>query len=124
MEFSDLTPPHRDDVRLHELFREIAPLPDDGFSARVLAALPAPRSSRTPMLRAVAILIGAAAGLASSWQPLVALASHPPELELVRHSLAQLGGSLSDPHLLLGMALVATSMLYAFMTSARDRLSR
>lgn len=106
------------------MFREVAPpLPDDGFSVRVLAALPAPSSSRTPVLRASAILAGAMAGLAFAWRPIAALWSSPPEVEPLRRLLAQLSGPLSDPHLLLAIALAAASLLYAFMDS-RHRLNR
>lgn len=123
MESSDLTPPLPDDERLHAVFREVAPpLPDDGFSVRVLAALPAPRSSRTPIWRTVAILIGAAVGFVFAWQPIAAWASHPPDVESFRRSVAQLGASLTDPHLWLGVALALGSLLYAFMSSARNRL--
>jgi hypothetical protein len=66
MEPANLTPAPGDDDRLDTLLRRSteAPLPDNGFSARVLAALPPrPREDRD-WLRAILCLLAAAAGLA------------------------------------------------------------
>jgi len=70
MESSDLNPHPRDDVRLEAWLRTGAgqpPLPDDGFSARVMAALPsaapAPAPARVSQRRIfVLCAVGAAIG--------------------------------------------------------------
>jgi len=68
MESANLTPlpPDRDPVDAWlSVKAPIAPLPDDGFSVRVLAALPPPNALlwRRPVL----CLAGALAGLAFAW---------------------------------------------------------
>ncbi len=61
----DASPPLEEDAWLERLLREDAArqphLEDAGFSARVLAALPAPRKSPTPWLMPAAAVLGSAA---------------------------------------------------------------
>lgn len=64
MEPNDLNSPLNDDSRLEMLLRQPAPaLPDNGFSTRVLAALPARIPARRPGLRLMFCGAGAVIGL-------------------------------------------------------------
>ena len=65
MEPANLNSPP-DDARLEAWLREDAgaPLPDDGFSARVVAALPPRPRATSVWLQALPIAVGAAAGVA------------------------------------------------------------
>ena len=70
MESPDLNPrpaPPDDAALTAFLARAQPPLPDDGFSARVVAALPAPRRAPLPV-RPLLTAVAALAGAALSWR--------------------------------------------------------
>lgn len=115
MEPANLTPtPDRDDARLAALLGEPArALPDDGFSARVLAALPPP--TRVPTRRSRVSWCVAAAGLGT----FVALAGAAPWADLreswspVLSALAPVSASFSDPDVLAALVVALASVIYA-----------
>jgi len=111
-----------DDARLEAMLRRASPaLPDNGFSARVLAALP-PEAEATPWRRIAFCVAGAAAGCGFAlWQGV-----SWPELQAdaaqFSAKLANAGSALDNP--MFGAALVVTalSLLVAFRTELREKL--
>lgn len=104
-----------DDRNLEALLRRTpAPLADNGFSSRVMAALPPPRRKRSIVsARAVLCSLGAAAGLALAWSngaSLGTLAAAKDQLHDAFTS-ARVGG---DSTLLLVIAATVVSLLAAF----------
>ncbi len=103
-----------DDDRLEVWLRDeaaLAPLPDDGFSARVVAALPVAntRSHHRVWLCAVGAATGVAFAAANGafwpdWSAAI------PQWE---HALVPLAQLLSDPMLLLALVVAGISVLYA-----------
>lgn len=124
MEPAELNPPE-DDPRLEAWLRQpVAKLADDGFSARVIAALPPAREPRRvrgfrPLVCAIGALVGAGVarfGLDSStwtenWIPL-------------ETSLAPLRATLTDPASLPTLAVTAVALLYALRPDVLTRLRR
>jgi hypothetical protein len=78
MEPDALNSPSADDRKLAALLGPTTPLADVGFSARVLAALPAPRATRVEWRRRILCTLGALTGVA------IALPSLPPWPYLAR----------------------------------------
>jgi hypothetical protein len=126
MEPADLNSPPdaSDDARLRALLRrQTAPLPDGGFSARVMAALPvASTPSRAYSPRIWIYLAGALAGSgfafwrAGSWGEIRA--------ETIQ-AVSRLGAPLAtfnDPTFILALAVAAFSLLVAFRTEVRRML--
>ena len=123
MEPADLNHPANDDARLEAMLRRAAPpLPDDGFSARVLAALPAPEAAAALWRRIAFCLAGAAAGYGFALWRGAAWPDLQLELEQFATALVNATSTLADP--LLGAALVVTalSLLFAFQSELRERL--
>ena len=129
MEPTDLNSPSDhpgDDAVLTALLREAEPpLPDNGFSARVLAALPppppAPFGLRVPILTAATI-----AGLVLAWQHITATGGAPAvvaeldaRLSQIHAALALSNGSMVDPALTFALAATVGSLLYAFRAELR-----
>jgi len=105
-----------------------AALPDDGFSLRVMAHLPAPlprRSTSYNKQRAILCTLGALAGLGVSWK--YGLASL--DLSVVSAQLNQAGSKIlsvsSDPSWIAAGVIILCSILYAFLSdSSRGILDR
>jgi hypothetical protein len=120
MEPANMNPhPDRADAHLEALLREPAPaVPDDGFSARVLTALPPPVGTPLPWTR-VAICTGLAVTLT-----MVALILAGPvdawaaSWSLVESALAPVAAQLLDPKVLIALAVATASVSYAFWSSS------
>ena len=111
MEPEHLSPDSSDDARVDEWLRSDAstPLPDDGFSSRVLAALP-PRRAREPSRRLwILPALGAAVGLLL----IVARGGASPDIDIgpVGGLVNALGSAL--PKSSMGLALVVIAGLFA-----------
>lgn len=127
MEPSDLNPPPPDDAALETWLHTHAveqPLPDDGFSHRVLAALP-PRiivtstaSARRRWLCAAAATIGLLIALG---QTRLAWSDESERLSQVGASLVNTFGRIADPSLALALALMLGSLAYVYHRELRTR---
>ena len=125
MEPSDLTPSSKmgDEAQLDALLRRAAPpLTDDGFSARVLAALPAAPEQRTSWRRSIFCLVGALAGCGFAFWRGLAASDWEAGFERVATAFLNLGPAFADP--LVGAALVVAvlSLGVAFWTELRENL--
>lgn len=125
MEPNDLksTPP--DDAQLETWLRTNAtlpPLPDDGFSQRVLTALPAPvrRSRVSPRL--LAIFVGAAAGTGVATFKFFTGTpidfSLPPLGPETTDAFAQ----LADPKLNVALGVTVVTLVFVFWRDVRRRV--
>ncbi|MCX6954018.1 MAG: hypothetical protein NTV51_17860 [Verrucomicrobia bacterium] len=120
MEPANRTPPpdHGDD-RLEALLRAPASaLPDDGFSARVLAALPPPDRASHVARASVAQWCGFLAALAT----LAALTAAAPWMEL-QTAFAPVSVSFTDPGVLAALVVALGSTVYALWPALRKRLA-
>ena len=127
MESPDLNPPSPDDARLEAWLRTsgaAAPLPDDGFSARVLAALPPPSPAVAPAgllaarrraahRRAWLCLIGAALGCALAFSG-GGSAGLDRGVDALLPAIAAAGRLLATPSLGLAAAVTAVSLLVGY----------
>lgn len=115
MEPAHLNSPRDEDAALAALLRaQSTDIPDDGFSARVLAALPTPATRPGPRAAArwpwLAYLGGGAAGVvvalsrAGSWPDFVSGAGQ------LGHAAAQATAALSEPWLAVALALTVLSL--------------
>ena len=109
MEPANLNSPDPDDQRLEALLRQqrSAPLADDGFSARVLAALPPRKNPRLVYVRISLLTTAALAGLA------VALGSGGDWTDLTtqfEQLIATVSDQLADPSTILGLMITAASL--------------
>lgn len=118
MEPNDLkspTPP--DDAHLEAWLRTHAALPalpDDGFSPRVLTALPAPARHSRVSPRLLAILLGAAAGVAlAAFKFLAAAPLEFSPLPIGSEATAALA-QLVDPKLLMAVAVTVVTLAFVF----------
>ena len=109
------------------LRKDHAPLADDGFSARVLAALPppAPKSRRVPGRRTIACSLGALTGFIFT----IAHSGLPRASELsafgslVQTSAVSAANSLSDPTVLAVGTLILTSLAFAYSREITAKLA-
>jgi len=109
MEPADMTPLSPEDARLEKFLSQDldAPLPDAGFSARILEALPPQRKRAIPWARIMALTTGALAGLAvalwqgARWSDLMSIAA---QLEQVTF---QISAQLTDAGFILALAIIA-----------------
>jgi hypothetical protein len=127
MEPADLTPLSPEDARLETLLGQNldAPLSDAGFSARVLAALPAPQRNRWLRWGPIAAPIaGALAGLAfalwqgARWNDLAATAA---QLEQAAFLISD---QLTDAGLILAVAIVAGLFAIEFFSDGPAEMER
>ncbi len=121
MEPADLNSSSRDDARLEALLRRSATtLPDDGFSARVLAALPPPSQLAAPSDARWHVAL--AGGLAGTVFALGGVFLRPNLGTNLADSLVALGQSMSilaDPMCLLAFGITALSLFYVFRPAPR-----
>jgi hypothetical protein len=119
MESANLNLPPDNDARLAALLRSThTDLPDDGFTARVLAALPPPTPSAVPFLerpagRPIVLSIAALAGLALAlWQGL-SVETLRTLVPAVQQTTATASVSVTDPAFSIALFVTAASVLYA-----------
>lgn len=129
MESADLnSSPRRDETRLEVLLRQsVAPLSDDGFSQRVLAALPRsasasvfvfPRQAARPNWhRLAACAVGATIGGIIAYAGDASLTPSAAHLEafFIR---------LGDPNTLAALCITTTALLYVLRPRGLTRLLR
>ena len=122
MEPANLNPPpdRDDDARLEAMLREPIPLlADDGFSARVLRALPPPPPAPALWPRVSLCAVSAALGI------LVAFVGAAPWVNLnenwasVHAAFAPVGARLSEPAVLAALVVALASVVYALRPSFR-----
>ncbi|HEX2861292.1 MAG TPA: hypothetical protein VHN79_06615 [Lacunisphaera sp.] len=116
-----MTPPPSGDDALEMWLRantDLPPLPDDGFTGQVLAALPPPARRRFPP-RLVAAMVGAIAGTAVAAWPLFA-AGHPREvLPALEAALLALLSHLASPAMGLAVITTLSSLCFVFRKDLR-----
>lgn len=114
-----MTPPLSGDSSLETLLREPAPgLPDNGFSTRVLAALPAPKAPRRSRARLRFGAAGALAGIGFAYWRGGSWADATVELRPLSTATTQLVAAFTDPALLLALTVTALSLLFVFRPRA------
>ncbi len=111
MEPSNLNPSTEDDRLAALLRRRTDPIPDDGFSARVLAALPSARRDR-PAIPLAAVMLGALAGILYAWWHGASAADVVYFVRLLGAITLQLAATLGDPRIWFAVLLTVAS-LYA-----------
>lgn len=109
-----------DDERLEALLRQPSPeIRDDGFSTRVLMALP-PRRSRAPLpARPLACAIGALAGLILFWARVDTGQELTIPMETWRNALTILAETAWEPEISIAAGTTLLSLLYAFRSNVR-----
>jgi hypothetical protein len=117
MEPTNLNPSSPDDPQLDAWLRAhatAAPLPDDGFSQRVLANLPPGEDRAAAKRRILFCLVGAGVGALVPWfadtgpsQP----ATSPVDFGRTAIQALQ---PLADPHVVLAAAITGVCLLYVF----------
>ena len=119
MESANVKPPSDDDAQLASLLRQHhSELPDDGFTARVLAALP-PRVPHfvpwfeRPAARNIVFSFAALSGLAFALSQGLSLDTFRALAPAVRQTAAEASISLADPALSTALLVAAGSVLYA-----------
>lgn len=123
MEPSNLNSSLDDEQRLKTLLAHAAsPLPDDGFSARVLSALPAKTSSRpfaSSTARSVACAVGAFAGVALVWNHGVSPEAIAFASDQLRNSFTGALTGLAVSAISIALFTAGCSLLYAFKPNPR-----
>ena len=115
MEPANLNPPPSEDDQLATLLRANSPaVPDDGFSARVLTALPPPREARWTKLQIIAGAVGALAGLGFA---LLKGASWSDGLEVAGRGIDACAVLFSDPWFAFALGLTVMSLLIPYLLS-------
>jgi hypothetical protein len=113
MEPNDLNSPLNDDSRLEMLLRQPAPaLPDDGFSTRVLAALPARIPARRPGLRLVFCSAGAVTGLIIASLVSTTSSGGLAGLNELGRTASRLVETFSNPNVFLALTVTAVSLVF------------
>ena len=123
MEPADLNSPANEDPRLEAMLRSAAPnLPDDGFSTRVLAALPQAVEQRVSWRRALFCVVGAGVGVSLAlWQG-VSWPELQSGIERFATTLANAGPSLANPMFAAALVVTLLSLLVAFQSELREKL--
>ena len=121
MEFVGMNIPPSEDAQIRSLLSEHQPpLSDDGFSNRVMAALPAPVTRRNTSLRAAVCALGAAAGCVVAWQGVSGFGAWDQSSQHLRTALAEAAVGMSDTRFLVAIAVTAASLAYAFKRELRN----
>jgi len=119
MESANVNPSSNDDAHLAALLRQNhADLPDDGFTARVLAALPPPAPRAVPFFerpsaRAFVFSLAALAGLALALSQGLSLETLRALVPAIHQTAAASPHSLGDPAFSTALLVAAASFLYA-----------
>ncbi len=130
MEPADVNPGARDDARLEALLRRPAPpLADDGFSARVLAALPPVRAAAAGSAKIVrrherAEWLGVWVGVVVALLGCFFWPTSPAESAGAFFRAVSNATYLADPALALAVLVAAGSILYAFWPRLRPLFPR
>jgi hypothetical protein len=121
MESEKLTPPPSDDESFDRWLSAGSPLPslpDQGFSATVLAQLPAratdPRSNRL-----LVCLLAAAIGVVLAAAPAVLSPATSVDFTNARHDLVEMSEVLAGPAGGAAMAAIVLSLAFAFRSDLR-----
>jgi hypothetical protein len=125
MEPADLKPTPPDDGPIEAWLKAhatLAPLPDDGFSARVLAALPPPATPRKSRRRFALCLAGALAGFGWAWVKGVDTTGFSAGVDRLDQNIIALVIQLLDPRLGLALVITGFSLLAAHERLVRRRL--
>lgn len=127
MESSGLNASHDHEAALTAMLRRPASaIPDDGFSARVLAALPPPRPTVFRVRRRwpwTAYIVGSLAGSAFACFRAGNWTDFASGMRQLANALSVVFTTLSEPWLLLALGLVALSLLIALpFTRSQGRL--
>jgi len=120
MEPTDLNPTPPDDPQLEAWLRASAslpPLPDDGFTQRVLTALPSPASKHSAQ-RTWVCVGGALVGIAVATFGALSSGSLPASLPVFEDTILTALSQLSVPAFGLALGITILSLWFAF----RDRL--
>lgn len=120
MEPTNLNPPPADDAQLEAWLRTSAalpPLPDDGFTQDVIAALPPP-AGRQSAQRMWFCLGGALVGIAIAAFGAMSPGNQPANLPALEENIQVAFAQLSVPAFGLALGITAVSLWFAF----RDRL--
>ena len=127
MEPSDLKSSSPDDAQLEAWLRSrsaVPPVADEGFSARVLAALPPPAPRRvSSSLRGWLCLAGALIGAGVAWQ---SGWRHPDaawEFADLLPNLQAVISPLSDPNVLLAVVVAGMSLAFVYWRELRTKLN-
>ena len=115
-----MNPNSPDHHALESLLRHYAalpPLPDNGFAARVLTALPPPRPAAFVSRRTILCLAGALAGVALSFQSGGARPTVSELLGRIGEVTFRVGSFLVEPRQCLMLLVVAASVAFAFRSS-------
>jgi len=94
------------------------PITDDGFSTRVLSALPAPAMAHSPVrwTRPVAVATGAALGVALLW-------THSDDSAAVAKTTADAIEQLLQPQVGLALLAAAATLVVVYLPELRRKLS-
>lgn len=126
MEPTNLNSPPPDDEQLEALLRRAASaaLPDDGFSTRVLAALPSKDPSPSPLLRPTLCVVAAVAGTAFAWKQLTSTTDPSAlsmqwerSMEEMRFALEPFQAAPVNQGLWIAVGVTVLSLLFAFRRS-------
>lgn len=121
MEPNDLNTPPPDDVALEAWMRTSAslpPLPDHGFTQRVLVSLPTPVSRRSTQ-RLWFCLAGALAGITVAALKITTTTDFTTGLSAITPEAVRSLEQLADPKLLVALAVTAASLIFVFWSDVR-----
>jgi hypothetical protein len=121
MEPTDLNIPPADDDRLAVWYRAnlgAAPLADDGFCQRVLAALPVP-TRRAAVIRRQFCLGGALVGIAVALVGLLSQPTLPHDLSALEPDLTQALAQLAQPAVGLACGITILSLWFVYRPEVR-----
>ena len=110
-----MNPPDEDSPLLHHWHDRHPPLPDDGFSERVLAALP-PAAPRYPTRVWLPVAAGAVAGLAAFGTHLPSAADWERASVVLTANLSPLLSVSSTPWLAAALGVTLGSLLVGYLT--------
>lgn len=119
-------PPPSNDTRLEAWLRTntaLPPLPDDGFSRRVLAALPAPQRTPGVSPRLCAIAAGATLGIGFAALKLFTAAPDEFSLPVLGPEAADAFEHLTDPKLHVALGVTVLTLGFAFWRKLRQLMS-